>query len=400
MPRPELVSTLCPMIVSAPEITRTAGGLRYAVRVRKTRRNLPTTLWFEIPAEFEGHLCDKADAAMLGLLVPAMAAGEPLHLEGRVSGRLLGNLRDAYQGLLRKVLPVLQVIPITAEKATEEAYPEAREVITGYSGGLDCFATLLRPRTNAEPPISTLAHNNVGSHGGGARAREVFLDRLGRARTAAGRLGLPLIGIDSNLADFYDRKTDFVATTSARNAAAILTLQRRVATYEYSSTYHRTRQQFDDSRDLSRIDEMALPLIATESFAIKPSGSRYQRTEKLRMATEAPITYELLDLCMKPWNARGRINCSDCTKCLRAQLGLDAIGKLECFGKVFDLRKHRRLRALQVAELLRDEEEIGVEFLEFMLAHGFEVPRLSRIYALPVVFPLAKAWHKVRERLS
>lgn len=388
------------MIVSAPEITRTALGMRYSVRVRETKRRLPASLWYEIPAQFEHYLCDKADAAMLGLLVPAMAAGEPLHLEGRVSKRLLGNLRKAYQGLLPKVLPCLQLIPVTAQEITEEAYPCARQVATGYSGGLDCFATLLRPRTEAELAITTLVHTNVGSHGKGARGKKVFAERLERARAAGERLSLPLISVDSNLADFYDRKTDFVATTSARHVSAVLALQRGLTTYEYSSTYHHQRQFFDDTKDLSRIDDMALPLLATESFTVKPSGSQYQRTEKLLMAAQAPVTYELLDLCMKPWNASGGVNCSDCRKCLRVQLALDALGKLDCYAKVFDLRKHRRLRSLQVAELLRDDQEMAVEFLEFMLARGFKIPRLSRLYAWPVVFPLAKAWHKLRVRLG
>jgi hypothetical protein len=388
------------MIVSAPEITRTTQGVRYSVRVRETRQSLPAMLWFEIPDQFGDYLSDKADAAMLGLLVPAMAAGEPLHLEGRVSKRLLGNLRKDYQELLLKVLPCLQLIPITAQETTEEAYPEAREVITGYSGGLDCFTTLLRPRTEAEPAISTLVHTNVGSHGKGQTGKKVFAQRLARAKRASERLGLPLIPVDSNLAEFYDRKTDFVATTSARHASAVLTLQRGLEAYEYSSTYHRQKQSFEHTMDLSRIDELALPLLATESFRVVPSGSQYQRVEKLLIAAQQPVTYGMLDICMKPWNAGDGINCSDCTKCLRVQLALDVIGKLDCYAEVFDLRKHRRLRDLQIAELLRDDQEIGVEFMDFMLARGFKIPRLSRFYALPAVFPLAKAWHRLRTRLS
>lgn len=388
------------MIVSAPVISRTATGMRYSVRIRDTQRKLPATLWFEIPDQFDRYLCDKADAAMLGLLVPAMAAGEPLHLEGRVSKRLLGNLRKAYQQMLTKVLPCLREIPVTAQATTEEASPQAREVVTGYSGGLDCFATLLRPRAESELPISTLVHTNVGSHGKGTKGRKVFAGRLERARKAGRRLGLPLISVDSNLAEFYDRKTDFVATTSVRHVSAVLTLQRGLMTYEYSSTYHRHRQFFDDTKDLSRIDEMALPMLATESFKVKPSGSQYERTEKLLMAAQAPVTYELLDICMKPWNSDGGVNCSDCTKCLRVQLALEVLGKLDCYAKVFDLRKHRRLRSLQIAELLRDDEEIGVEFLGFMRARGFQIPRLSRLYAWPMVFPLAKAWHRLRVRLG
>lgn len=387
------------MIIGAPSITRTGQTVRYAVRVRESRRPMPAELWFEMPAEFADHVTDKADAAVLGLLIPAMETGEPLHAEGRVSRRLLTALNDAYQKLLQPVLPHLRLIPVTAAEVTDEAYPEAAEVVTGYSGGVDSLTTLVRPRAADERPVSWLVHNEVGSHGSGPKARKIFQDRLERARTAAGRLGVGLVGIDSNLAAFYSRELHFNATHSARNVAAVMVLQRGAAVYEYSSGHPRHRQVVKAPGDIARIDEAALPLLSTESFRVKPTGAEYTRLQKLLLISEQPVTYGLLDVCVEPRKARGRHNCSVCLKCLRAQFLLETIGRLDRYDQVFDLRRYGRMRTFQIASMLRGQLEQPDELFHHALDQGLKIPRLARFYALPGIYPVVRLFHRLVARL-
>ena len=387
------------MIVSAPEISRTAQGVRYTVRVRETLRPQPETLWYEVPAEFADFVSDQSDAALVGLLMPAMSTGEPIHLEGRVSRRLLENLGEAHQAMLRQVVPSLKPVRITAASVTEERYPNARAVITGYSGGIDSLTTLLRPREAQEPTITHLAHNNVGGHGGGPKAAGIFRTRLERARSAARRLGLPLIGVDSNLHAFAGPETGFISTHTFCNVSAILVLQAGVGTYEYSGAHHIRDQQIKNNGDISRIDSLALHLLSTESTRIRLSGEQYTRLGKLRLIVEHPISRELLDVCLKPRAASGRINCSQCLKCLRAQLSLEILGRLEEFSGVFDLRIYRKMRTLQIAHLMKGQLPPPDEVWNLVQSSGLPIPVWSRIYAHPLIFPLAKAWHRVRVRM-
>lgn len=382
------------MIISKPEITRTDDGMRYAVRIRESARKIPETLWFQT-CDPVSEISDKTDAALLAMLMPAMCAGEPIHLQGRVSRRLLAAINGAYQPLLLKVMPTLRTVAVTADAVTDEACGGAGHVATGYSGGVDTFTTLLRPRNQDERPISLLIHNNVGSHGGGERGRSVFRERLARDRQAGVRLSLPVIGIDSNLDDFYAPPLSFISSHTVRNAAAAMTLQGVLSTYEYSSGHTHAQQAKDLPGDIARIDEKALPLLSTECIRMKPSGADYDRVRKLLLVTAAPVTRGLLDVCIQPRRARGRTNCSRCIKCLRAQFFLEFAGRLEDFAESFDLATYRRMRHLQIASMLRGQLGDTDELLQHVLANGFRVPRLSRFYALPVVYQVAKALHRL-----
>ena len=387
------------MIISAPTITRGPDGVRYAVNVREAKGDVPKELWFEVPSEAAEFVSDKCDAAVLALLVPAMEAGEPLHAEGRVSRRLLTALNESYQQMLSPVMPHLTGIRVTAATVTDEP-AEAREVATGYSGGVDSFTTLLRPRAEGEQPISLLIHNNVGGHGSGVRADSVFRERLQRARHAAGQLGLPLVSVDSNLDGFYGPGSGFMATHSLRNIAAVMVLQRKVGVYEYSSGHPRARQVVRRPGDIARIDEASLPLLATESFRTVPTGGERTRLEKLLLVSERPVTFALLDVCIQPRHTHGRINCSACIKCLRAQFLFECAGRLERYQEVFDLRRWRGLRSFQIASLLRGQLDQPDEILGYARECGLRIPLASRLLTLPGVYQVAKGWHRLRLRLA
>ncbi len=386
------------MIISTPDVTRLDKGVRYSVRIRESDRALPETLWFETLDPLES-ISDNADAALLAMLMPAMLTGEPIHVEGRVSRRLLAALNGPYQPLLLKVVPALKTVRITADALTEEPCAGAGHVTTGYSGGVDTFTTLLRPRGEGERPISLLIHNNVGSHGGGEKGRTVFRQRLERARQAGVRLSLPVIGIDSNLDDFYAAPLSFLATHTIRNAAAVMVLQGEVSVYEYSSGHTLAQQADAVPGDIAYVDEAALPLLRTECFQMRTSGAEYGRVQKLLLVTASQVTPGLLDVCIQPRLARRRPNCSRCIKCLRAQFFLEFTGRLEAFSDSFDLPLYRRMRHLQIASMLRGQLAKPDEFLRYVLAHGFKIPWLSRFYALPIIYQLAKAGHRLMASL-
>lgn len=91
------------MHIGTPEVTCAAGLLTWTVPVHGLQ-GAPDRLWFSVPEEHGGLVTDLADPAVIGLLIPAMHAGEPLEVEGQVTDELAHSL-NAYQHILQAVIP-------------------------------------------------------------------------------------------------------------------------------------------------------------------------------------------------------------------------------------------------------------------------------------------------------
>lgn len=388
------------MIIYRPVLIRSPESIRYVVAVGGGIRPGDDSLWFDFPDEYKGFVTDCSDAALTALLIPAMRAGQDIRVEGAVSAQLLQSLNGEVQALLRQVMPFLKQIRIEAAEVKSREHGIPRACATGYSGGGDSLCTLLFPRPAGTPPFSHITHYNVGSHGKGANGRKAYLARLARAKSAADRLNIPLIGCDSNLDEFFDKKTDFISTHSVRNAAATLCLQGGLARYEYSGAYHRSRQGMRMAGDISRLEDMIVPLLSTETLSFGVFGSDLTRVEKILFLSEQPMAWELLDVCMEPRKAGPRQNCSACLKCMRAMIVLDIAGRLDRFATVFDLRKFRRLRWWAYAQLLNGSEDSRSEVEAYAVSRRFAYPPLARLCSGNLSFRFAKLAKKIIERLS
>lgn len=356
-------------------------------------------LRFSVPDAHAGHLAARSDAAMLALLVPAMQAGEDLLVRGPVSPRLLGNLNGPVQGMLLRVMPSLRTIRIEAEDARGPAEQAGGIHLCGFSAGGDSLYTLLRPREPGDTAPTHLVNANVGGHGEGAAADDVFRLRLARLAEAARELGRPLIPIDSNLRRFHDRETNFLATVIPRTVAAMLAIQGGASGFEFSNAYHRSRQGIEVEGDVSRIEDELLPLLSTETLAARATGSDRTRLEKMQVVTASPVAELYLDVCQEPRLARGWTNCGRCMKCQRALIFLEMSGRIERFGKVFDLRQHRRLRWWTHAFFLHGSPDMRREVEAYAAENGYTFSRLGRLVAQPGLYPLGKLVQKVVARL-
>jgi hypothetical protein len=68
------------------ELVNLHNDVEYRVAVEWSRGT--DTLWYRVEKRFADILTTSADAALVALLVPAMAAGEAIYLAGPVSKRL------------------------------------------------------------------------------------------------------------------------------------------------------------------------------------------------------------------------------------------------------------------------------------------------------------------------
>lgn len=359
--------------VSVPRrATGPDGCERWEVAVEGPK-HLPPVLWFAVDADRSGMLSPTSDAALLGLLIPAMRSGADLALAGTVSADLLDRAQDTLQRTLRGVLPSMQTVRIEAAPQLE-ATPASSAVGLGFSAGVDSLFSVLHhrdPLSSSDPtgpdapPPDHLQFFNVGSHGVNGRA--VFEARRVRLVRAAEALGLPLVWVDSNLDEFFD--VSFQRTHVLRNAAAAHVLSAGMGTALMSSTGLPGWDGRGKLADLAQADGLLLPACSSQQLRLVSSGSACPRVEKTRLVSRHPVSFAMLDVCTKSRVQAG--NCSACRKCLRTMLTLDVLGRLGDYRDVFDLRRYRRLRPLYASYLWVAHLPLSDEVLMFARAERF-----------------------------
>lgn len=330
------------MHIAKPVLTRRDGKLTWSVAV-KGLVGAPERLWFQLPEQHAELVTDLVDPAAIGLLIPAMHASEPMDVSGPMTDELAYNLTHGYQHILEIVIPGLSRIPIDTPNSVSADEP-ARGVGTGFSAGVDSFAVLAEHHFAPTPDALRLTHLtffNVGSHTSGGRGRSIFHRRYEQLSPVAERIGLPFIPIDSNLDDFYSF-THFQQTNGPRNISAATLLQGGIGHYYLAGSVRFPHVRVHRTYDTAYSDSISLPLLTTRRFRPIAHGHQYTRVEKTLIVADTPASHSSLDVCTNPPSSGG--NCSHCPKCLRTELTLEIIGRLESFRHVFDLEVYERRR--------------------------------------------------------
>jgi len=153
------------MKIGSPKIIQNSETTKYEVEIES--KSGSQTLWYELDEKFTNLITDLSDATLIGLLIPAMAAGEDIHIEGTISEKLYNNVKSTLQSILIKIIPSLKFIEIYPSKISDDYHPPASGVVTGFSGGIDSFCVLadhFYSKKPDQPKITHLLFNNVGSH--------------------------------------------------------------------------------------------------------------------------------------------------------------------------------------------------------------------------------------------
>lgn len=339
------------IILGSPTLEAAEGRIEYRIDVEGFAglRNL----WFSAPQESASFVNARADAAGVAILMPAMAAGRDLVIEGPVTDELVWNLRGEVQEVLRGVRPELSLVGVEARNPLPAQEP-ATGVGTGYSAGIDSYATLARHHFSADVPdslrVTHLLYNNVGSHGHDDRGRALYRKRLELLRPNANSTGLPLIDVDTNIDEFYLAVgLAFQPSHTMRNAAVVHLLSGGIRHYLYASSVPFERVAVAAEIDVAFTDPILLPLLSTRSLTLRSSCSDLDRSAKTELVAEIPHTYERLDVCVASTDGT---NCSECWKCHRTMLTLDIIGALDRYDKVFTTPQNPRWREDHIVHAL------------------------------------------------
>ena len=351
------------MLIRQVQAARADGWL--TLRAQVSSQGKETECFYSVPERF----ADFADAAssncfLVGLLYPAMRAGEDIHVEGTVSARLLFNINEFLVPFMSMCDSRLKRIKATADATDDEGHRAARAVGTGFSGGIDSFTTIREHFERPTPEGFKLTHLfffNVGAHGipvdeaDRKTIERKFHARYEKLKNFPAEVGLPFVPVNSNVHLFHPWGHLEVATLATASAA--LFLQRGIRRYYLASAGHPyfhlwhylgMRRRPDD---IAYLNPHLLPWLSTESLDFVDDGTFLDRSQKTVLIADYEPATRYLNVCGN--HDTLDTNCSICPKCCRTLLTLELIGKVDAFRAVFDVDKYRReARRLFIAETL------------------------------------------------
>lgn len=360
------------MKISKPQIIQENQQIIYRVAVESIQGS--ETLWYSLHESFANLVSDSCDAPLVGLLIPAMANGEDIYINGMISERLLYNLSGPFQSLLQKIIPSLRRVKIYPDDVCHDKAGRAPGVATGFSGGIDSYSVLedhYYSNISDRFKVTHLLFNNVGSHGTGGE--RLFLERYKRLLPATERLGLQFLMTNSNLGSFYSKKLNFQQTHTLRNTSVALLLQSGIGRYMYASAYNYSDVFVGPTHSMAYIDTITLPLLSTDNLDAFSVGSEYTRVEKTLQVAEVPDSYRFLDVCVNARNTSGYTNCSMCWKCLRTLVTLDIAGNLESYSSSFDLDIYKNQRGKYITTLIESDDPLLREIVQFAKERNYSL---------------------------
>ncbi len=349
-------------------------------------------LWVAAPADFAPRTED-ASPFLCATLLLAMRLGEDLEVRGAVSPRLLRNVPRIVE-LYAQWDSRLYRSRVDAERGPEASGRE-RGVGCFFSRGVDSMYSASVPRGLPGHLTHLVYADRVEPrHSPPVRAEEVRL-----AREAAGRLGLPLIVVETNLRELSDPIVrdwndmaggglGFLATALAGGLGHVVV---PASAGQASVIPTGTSPMLD-------------PLFSTDELAIYHDAPGTRAGKVAWLARERPDLLPLLKVCFR----EDRLdNCGRCSKCLLTMLALEASGSLGLatgFPSEIDREAMAalRVRGLQPSDDFREvartlgeqgAEEL-VKLIDAALARGAAMPVDGELRADSPAF-LARAERQV-----
>lgn len=303
--------------------TAAAGTLRLAATLHHPD-GPADTLWWEVPESVAGDLTEWADPWVVGLIFPMMRGGAPVHVEGRVSPSLLGNL-ELFMRVWQCWRPDrYRPVEISAESEVElPAVPVPGATLASFSGGVDSCFTLYRHQKGLAGRRSRRVDAAVVQHG-----MDVWLDRpntdgvygqmLSGARTMLDSLGVRCIPMRTN---FQTMRLDWGDAWGTQLASGVGLLAGRYDTALLANDMpYRWMQKHWPHHPLT------VPLLAAGGMRLIDDGGEASRAEKAKLIAEWPEAMRHLHVCFGLDSPGTYGNCCRCEKCTRTILAFRVAG--------------------------------------------------------------------------
>lgn len=351
------------------------------------------TMYFAVKNENADMLTDEVyDAFLLVPLYLAMYHHTDLHIHGKVSKKLYKNIMWYVRQILCDFSDDLAMVDVKVD-GFGTVDKKGTMIGTGISCGVDSLCTIYDHFVCESDPdyrINALFLFNCGTHGDfeNPASHKLYEARYLQNKQAADEMGLPVYQVQSNLHAFThkigEQKMGYFAIYSC-----MFSVQRVIAKYYApgSSSYKQILQFHErmHDHDMAEYSESYLvPLLQTEHTELVPDGCQYRRSQKVEKIADWEIAQKHLNVCV---NSSDGSNCCYCSKCMRTMVPLDALGKLEKFASVFDLRKYEKYVFRGKLRMVGNyaKEGFNSDNVDFAKAHGMPMPNifLAKAFVLP-----------------
>jgi hypothetical protein len=281
-------------------------------------------LWWEVPESCGADLTAWADPWVVGLIFPIMQGAAPVHIEGRVSPSLLGNLElfmkiweDWGQGRYRPV-------DLSADSEVElPPVPEPGATLASFSAGVDSCFTVFRHQRGLVGRRSRRINAAVVQHG-----LDVWLDRpntdgvygelLASARVMLDSLGVRCIPMRTN---FQTMRLTWSDAWGTQLASGLTLLAGRYDTALISNDmpYRWLNMGWPHH-------PVTAPLLGARGFTVIDDGGEYSRSQKAKLISTWPEAMRHLHVCFGQDEPEKYQNCCKCEKCIRTILAFRVAG--------------------------------------------------------------------------
>jgi hypothetical protein len=255
----------------------------------------------------EGPITKGSEPFLAAVLFVTMKTGQPLHISGTVSPKLLVSVQTI-QAIFHRWFPEYQKMPVEVEQSSADQIPEGAGEGVFFSGGVDSFYTLLKHQENITKIIFV--------HGLDIKLEKTKLrEKVSKEiQRIAAQLGKSLIEIETNVHEFADH---FGYNGSLLPSIGLM------LSPQFKRIYIPSNLSYDYSFPDSS-HPLLDPLWSTETLAFLHDGCEASRVEKLARISESEIAMKSLRVCLQ--NLEHTFNCGQCEKCLRTMIGLQSIG--------------------------------------------------------------------------
>lgn len=299
--------------------TSGAGHIRYDISLAGQPPGVADGFFVEIHGDRLPPPVDRHDFVALALIFTAMRHGLDLHVEGRLSAKLLDNLAE-FQRAWSAWRPYwYRPVGIGCDERVAEVLPlQRREAVLAYSGGVDSNFVLADHAASAARDACRLVTGVlVQGFDVPLDADEGFAAALADARASVAAFGLPLCVVRTDM-----RKAFSVQWTDEFGAALIacLSVFSSIADTALIAADH-------DYRHLVfpwGSNAITNPMLSSDVLAVQTWGAALTRMERVERMASHPLLVEHIRVC---WlgTVPGR-NCGTCEKCRRTQLNFMAAG--------------------------------------------------------------------------
>ena len=343
--------------------------------------NKKDTIWFSVDQKYGQYLCyERSDAFVIAVLNYAMRNNHDIMCDVPISEDLYYNIDKYLIDAIVRYNPSWYR-PVIIADVDFEPLPCAGAVGTGISCGVDSLHALANQTALKfkRHNITHLTFNNVGSHGEGERAVNLYNARLERPREFAAEYGSEFVASNSNLQDVVEQS--HFKTHTYSSLFAVYCLQKLYSVYYYASGGYKYDEftLVDAPMSCSGTYEMlSLPFFSTKNMRIYSEGADMTRMEKLRRIVAYSPSYKYLNVCLHDGD-----NCNVCEKCVRTLLGIDALGALDKFKNVFDIDYYRKHKSWYLEEMLKRMFDGRHDYFEIYPYFKNEISIWMRIQVMP-----------------